>query len=200
VAAVAFEFPISTYVSKNGPVAPSAEGGVEAAVGVEPHDGEVVVAAEVAEAHHDDLPVDLEGHGIGDVDVAERGDQAPVAVAGRRGRDVVERRVQRAVGIEPRHREVVIARADRDDPPVRLHDDVGRLVGAAEIDRDPAIATEPGVQRASVELEKRGTLAVTSVVMKTREENRATGVLGTAAPPRTCALAREPQPSDRRGG
>ena len=89
-----------------------------------------------------DLVVGLQRDAGGAVVAAEVDDQPPVAVGRRRRREVVERRIERAVGVEANHREVVAGDRSRrrrsgrvahdDQAPVRLPHHRRRAVDAAE--------------------------------------------------------------------
>ena len=115
------------------------EGGVERAVGVEPGDAEVEVAAAPGHApHHDDPAVGLDGHGVDPVRVG-----APQVERDRDHPGAAEGGVERAVGLDPGHGEVEVAPgpddAAGDDRPAvgQRHHPGGDPAGKGEPIGDP---------------------------------------------------------------
>ena len=114
-----------------------AEGGVEAAVGVVPRQGEVGAGAGEGLARHDDLAVGLHRHAVGSVAAAgEVGDD----LAGAGG---AEGGVEAAVGVVPRQGEVGAGAGEglarHDDLAVGLHRHaVGSVAAAGEVGDDLA--------------------------------------------------------------
>ena len=123
----------------------AAEGGIERAVGGVADERKVVVAAVIAVACDDDLPVRL-----------DRDAPAPIVIRTNVGRDFAagaEGRVERAIGVVTHQREVVVrtvgGSAPDHDLPVGLDCDADPpIVTRTNGGRDLAASAEGGVERA----------------------------------------------------
>ncbi len=155
----------------------AAEGGVQTAIGVVAHQGEIIVTADPGIPSNYDLAIGLHRHITGYIMAAadSGGEQAIAAEGG----------VQTAIGIVARQGEIVVTASfsipGDHDPAIGLHrHGMGIIIVAAEIGGEQAIAAEGGVQAAIGVVAHQGEIVVTVSVSSPGGHNLAIGLQGNS--------------------
>ena len=160
-----------------GEYAVAGEGGVQRAVAVVTHHGEVVVAVG-AGPRHQDLAVGLHSDAVSFV-MAQSNSRGEHAVAGEAG-------VQRAVAVVTHQCDVFVAAVPagsrHQDLAVGLHGDaVSSVMARTNVRREHAVARETGVQRSVGVVTHQGEIIIAAVEASPCHQDLAVGLHGHAA-------------------